>query len=187
MGSGEARSSAFKKRVNFDGRSKACTQCKIQKPLEQFYRSPNGIGGRTSTCKECSKLLQKQKKWGSYSPEFYAKRMNSIKGRITALRADIQRRAKRRELDFDLDRDWFRERLERGLCEVTAIEFVFHGEEGTSRRTNPCSPSVDRIDPRRGYTKDNCRMTLLAFNMLKGEATDAQVKYICEMIAAHAR
>lgn len=40
--------------------SKLCTKCKVDKPLEDFYRHRKGKFGRNPSCKECSYKNRKQ-------------------------------------------------------------------------------------------------------------------------------
>lgn len=40
--------------------SKECTNCKIEKPYEDFYRRKGGLAGLHSHCKECIKAASKR-------------------------------------------------------------------------------------------------------------------------------
>ena len=51
-----------------------------------------------------------------------------------------------------------------------------------TRGTNGFSASIDRIDAKKGYTKDNCRLILQAENMFKGTLCDADVLMIAGAI-----
>lgn len=46
---------------------KACSQCKLTKPLDRYSPLPKGKGGRHSICKPCrsknNTAYEKQKKW----------------------------------------------------------------------------------------------------------------------------
>ena len=55
-----------------------------------------------------------------------------------------------------------------GKCSLTDISFVFYVSNEDSR-THPFSPSVDRIDSRKGYTKDNVRLVIWGINLAMGE------------------
>lgn len=177
-------SKKFKKRAGFDGLTKICSICGLRKELDQFHKQAAGIGGRTARCKSCANKIHKDRKWGSYKKGAYAKQMASIEGRASALKGSIAYRARAAKIDFDLDREWFVSRLRNGRCEVTNIPFRLLGNDEQDRRTNPFSPSVDRIDFSGGYTKTNCRMTILMFNMLKAEANDQQILEVCEALVA---
>lgn len=65
--------------------------------------------------------------------------------------------AKKKGIAFDLDRDWFEQKLTAGVCELSGIQF-----DGGKRTPN--SASVDRIDPKGPYTKENCRMIIWWLN-----------------------
>lgn len=75
-------------------------------------------------------------------------------------------RAKRKGLAFDLDRDFLLSMLDdQGhRCALTGIEF-FAKIDNTSR-IDPCTPSIDRIVPSRGYVKGNVRLVLYAMNAM---------------------
>lgn len=70
----------------------------------------------------------------------------------------IKKAAKNHQVDFDLTKEWIKERLDGGVCEMSGIAFDMEGK----RTIN--SPSVDRIIPGGPYTKDNCRIILWAIN-----------------------
>lgn len=86
-------------------------------------------------------------------------------------------RAKQAGIPFALTREWCIARWT-GRCEVTGIEFVM------SRGRHPYlySPSLDRIDAKRGYVPDNCRFVIHAVNALKGAGTDADMLEIASAI-----
>lgn len=86
-----------------------------------------------------------------------------IEGKISRLR----KRAKKMNMDFDLTMVWMREKIENtNRCEVTNILFdntIF------DNGVNPWYPSIDRIDSSKGYTKDNCQVVVMIYNLAKGE------------------
>lgn len=67
--------------------------------------------------------------------------------------------------DHDLDWDWLSEEYaaQGGRCALTGVEFVFDKPQKGYRR--PFAPSIDRIDPRKGYVKSNCRIVCAALNI----------------------
>lgn len=64
--------------------------------------------------------------------------------------------------DFDIDHEWMVRKLEEQdyRCALTYLPF---SSVGGNR--NPFAPSVDRIDSRRGYSRDNVRLVLLSVNL----------------------
>lgn len=78
-------------------------------------------------------------------------------------------RAKEKESPFDLTYEWCEKRWT-GRCELTGLPFVL----GSSRR-GPFSPSIDQIEPKKGYTQSNARFILWAINSMKGEGTDEEM------------
>jgi len=97
-------------------------------------------------------------------PEGYRQKRQEYtqKNRAAYHLAGVKKRAQEKNLQFDLDLDWFKERLENGVCEITGIEFV------SANKRVPYSASVDRIDPKGPYTKANCRMIIWWLNMAFG-------------------
>ena len=167
--SGATSSAKFMKDVDYDGSAKRCKGCGGKKPLTEFYRQKIGIGGRNAWCKQCSVARHKANRWGTYNKGHNAARARTIGGRTTSLIRAIKYRSKKKRFEFDLTRDWFIERLERGVCEVTGLSFELGGGRREERLTHPFSPSVDRISPGKGYTGNNCRLVVLNYNMAKGE------------------
>lgn len=85
-----------------------------------------------------------------------------------------------RGLDFDLDIDWLYARIIKG-CELTKLPFNID-----NRKAMPTSPSIDRINPSKGYTKDNCRLILNGLNCLKGAGDDSTMYAIAQALTENA-
>lgn len=79
-------------------------------------------------------------------------------GRARSLLASIRSRAK----NCDLTLEWFEERLNKGVCEVTKLPFDLVGVR------TPFSPSIDRKDPLLDYTLNNTQMVIWMYNASKG-------------------
>jgi hypothetical protein len=46
------------------------------------------------------------------------------------------------------------------------LPFIFsYGDTPKNHRYLPFSPSLDKIDPKKGYTKDNVRLVITAINL----------------------
>lgn len=121
--------------------------------------------------KECKKAYNRQ-----YSAEFrktneYKQEFKNVmaKWRAENPAKKILSNIKTRN-NIDLDEEWIQERLDNGICEVTGIPFEFP-EYGSNKRGfnhHPWTASVDKIDPSKGYRKDNCQLVVWAYNRAKG-------------------
>lgn len=89
-------------------------------------------------------------------------------------------RAAARKLPFDLTHDWIKARWT-GHCELTGLPFVVGSRLGTSLAF---SASIDRKEPRLGYTQTNCRLVLRAVNSFKGDDTDEIMLRIARALLA---
>jgi hypothetical protein len=91
----------------------------------------------------------------------------------------VKWRARKRGLAFDLDEAWCSERWAAG-CALTGTPFevVMGGRPGP----RSFSPSIDRIDNTKGYTKDNCRILLFCVNAFKGELSDSKLLELAKAI-----
>ncbi len=83
---------------------------------------------------------------------------------ITAIKA----RAKRKELPFDLDKEWYNIEYEKG-CAVTGLTLDPIGSK------TAFVGHVDRTIPELGYTKSNCKIVCACYNLAKKDWSDADV------------
>lgn len=73
-------------------------------------------------------------------------------------------RALERGIAHDLDLEWFvaKHAAQNGRCAITGVPFdsawVGHGKK------NPLGMSLDRVEPAKGYVKENCRLVCFAVN-----------------------
>lgn len=95
--------------------------------------------------------------------------------------ATIKNRCKNKKLDFDLDLEWVLSRI-KNKCEVTGLKFVLYTVGQGYGTRHALAPSVDRIDPRKGYTKDNCRVVIWWFNCAKQRYSDIDLWHLCDLV-----
>lgn len=89
----------------------------------------------------------------------------------------IRKRAKRKNIEYNLDLYWLRHEFKKGRCAATGTPFKTRPK---NTRINPFYPSIDRIDSSKGYTIDNCQLVVVAFNNLKSNYDDKTLKEFCE-------
>jgi hypothetical protein len=128
------------------------------------------IGGIMPWSKENKKKYLHTEKGRKVRKEYQRKRYRTLPGRTSGLLTHTKMRSKAKQLPFDLDYDWLYSKIEAGVCESTGCEFDLESIEST-----PLSPSIDRIDSSKGYTKDNCRVVIWGYNVAKSSWSDYHV------------
>lgn len=131
--------------------ARVCSICNTTKPLDQFQKSPFCVAGRTKTCKDCvhTRGIPRQ---DNYQVTKWAMILTT---RAKGL-------AKKNNYAFDLT--------------VGDLEALWESQGGqcawfnvpllpTAVRRHPQKPSLDRIDPEKGYVKGNVVLACNAANM----------------------
>ena len=91
-----------------------------------------------------------------------------------ALLRSSKQRASDKGFEYNLDFSWARSTWN-GHCALTGLPFRCSDK---NLGGNPFSPTIDRIDPKRGYVQDNCRFILFSINSFKHTGTDNDLKEI---------
>lgn len=98
---------------------------------------------------------------------------NTPKGWSARLVARCKHRALSKNIVYELDVEWFRERINTLHCEVTGIPFnLTYWCEGKRKAFDP---SIDRKIPSLGYTKENCQVVCYIYNNIKNEFSEQDV------------
>jgi hypothetical protein len=134
--------------------NKTCYNCKQEKPISEFYKRANEKYYRG--CKICEKQL---------FTDFRKKNPH-----VSHL-ANAKQRAKKFNLPYDLDRDWFYAAMPE-KCPVFGVEF----SDGKN------NVSIDRTIPEKGYTKSNCRLISHRANTIKNDATLNELKLLVKYL-----
>lgn len=181
---------------------KFCKKCNTCKPVTEFYVSKSHKDGHYPNCKTCHNAYVrkrynnedvKSKRKTRYAenrkkPEFVEKNKkratnfyDSVEGRAKTLYAGVIRR----QPDATVTYEQILSGIKNGFCSATGLPFDFEiksYKDKTGRRSNPFSPSVDKIDPKIGYTPENTRIVIWQYNMMKSELLDAEVYLICKAV-----
>lgn len=145
-------------------RPKAISQEEYNRRRRENYRADGGRRRELSRIYMNSYRKKRPDVYKKSSAKSRAKRFITPEGRAASLLESCRRRAIKKNIPFDLDRDWMHERIVAG-CELTGLPFTLaavHVGRG------PLSASVDRRDNSKGYTKDNCRLIAWALNSAFG-------------------
>lgn len=168
-------------------KSKTCSKCGTLYEgdlLDFFYAARSKKSGVQSRCKRCVKehgyreAMKLNKDYNKDRYDKYKEKLQSVKreylltprGRVVTLLNSAKTRAIKKGVEFDLDVESMLSLLEgqNNCCLLTGIEFDF-SSSGGSRKFNPKAPSLDRIDPKKGYTPGNVRLVLTCVNLAFNE------------------
>lgn len=91
--------------------------------------------------------------------------MSSIFSSLNLKINRLKKRAKQKNIQFELDQEWVIKKLRKGRCEATGLKFNLN----LKPYLNPLYPTIDRIDNSKGYTYDNCWVVCHMFNIAKAD------------------
>ncbi len=144
----------------------------------QAYVASKNAKGRLRYAQNKDVILSKQRAYYAARGSGLARIRRSVpKGRSYHLWRGAKHRATKNNLPFSIKRLDVQQALEVGVCQVTGIPFDY-----TSG--SPWAPSLDKIVPSLGYTKDNTRCVVFMFNVAKHDFSDSDVMKMCKAVVA---
>lgn len=162
--------------------NKLCSSCGLEKSMEEFPKDKTRKGGLSYICKLCLNIKSKNiyDNLNDEVKEKMIKRGNLLK-RQNVARSILNRsrvRAKSKGWEFSLT---IEDIIIPEICPVLGIPLKVHeGIRGDGRHDG--SPSIDRFNSSKGYTKDNIRIISWRANCLKKNGTveefEAILKYM---------
>lgn len=169
---------------------KRCTKCKIIKPLEVFSKYSRSSDGHMRKCKACvnidSAVYRKTEERKRYIKEYnqrpeykklIAKREREKSCEFHLLK-NARVRAKKRGLEFNLT---LKDIIVPEVCPLLGIPLKRGNGAGGYI---PNSPSLDRKDASKGYTRDNIWVISWRANCIKYDATTKELKLILQSLIA---
>jgi hypothetical protein len=149
---------------------KTCSTCKTTKPFSGFHKNHTKADGYNHLCRDCMKAVSQA--W-----------RDKPKGRAKSLWTSSKKRADERGWEFDLTPEWIEAKLLAGVCEATGLPLELTGE--TTKHFRPWTPSLDRTDCTRGYTKDNVKVVCWMYNQAKGVSSHNDVIRLAKALIAN--
>lgn len=171
---------------------KSCSCCGIFLPLTHFSPSRLGKHKVRSNCRVCAKAKSQAQRrenpeaYQAWRMKYYAKNRKRCMRRSVqwnkanparALIIQARRRAKRRGIEFSLVTVVIPE-----VCPVLGIPLRVG-----DRKVTPGSPTLDRIDPSKGYTPGNTIVVSHLANSVKYLANPSQIRKVADFYAAQFR
>jgi hypothetical protein len=111
--------------------------------------------------------------------ELQYRHRRTLKGTISNKLMSAKKRARKDGMSFELDNAFVTTlwNTQQGKCAKTGVEMGRIGDKWTS-------PSLDRIDPFKGYEKDNVQWVCWRYNDAKSSMTDESFLGLCLAVAA---
>ena len=171
--------------------TKRCPKCVTTKSHSEFNNNKCKRDGLSSWCKVCLYALAKEKQYDAGRKDYFRKKQREYNGTeehrarmrayrksaqakpeavATRLWASANSRARARNILMTIDTDWLYERLLPMKCEATGLRLVYDVDERYNK--TPLRPSLDRIDPKQGYTPENSRIVCAMYNTAKADYDD---------------
>lgn len=149
---------------------KFCATCQLTKPKPEFSVRREAPDGFSPACKVC--VAKRSKDY--YQSELGLAAHLSYRSQSTKIE-------ERTGQESELDRVFILELLEKqgGKCALSGMKMLAEQASDDSCR-GYLKPSVDRIDSRKGYVKDNVRLILSCLNQAKGPWTDQDLLRLAE-------
>lgn len=133
--------------VSLGNSMKKCGKCRKRKEDYEFHKRNSSVDNLQAVCKSCRKR----------NPRTIAS---------TILTGMKNRSVKKGFVDPEFSVDEIEDILIKGKCEVTKRHFNYRNI--TKYKFNPFVASPDRINNKKGYTKNNVRWVMSWVNMARG-------------------
>jgi hypothetical protein len=148
---------------------KVCFKCKNSKPLNLFFKHKQTGDGYHSWCKDCCKAGNKISR---------DKTNSTIEGRARIFLRNAKNSAIKRSQEFELTikdvvNAW---QEQEQIC-------AYSGREMTLRHGQLNTVSIERIDSKIGYTKNNTILVCQAINRMKSDFSFEEFYDLCKDVA----
>lgn len=162
------RCSSFKE--EFGKKLKWCFKCSTWLELNFFQKATHVYGGFSKTCRDCREIYMNkaEKVRKKKHRTFYEMTGELTNRKLHSILNLAKGRANKQNLAFDLDIAYLRDiwKKQEGKCFYSGLEMIWNKE-----KVGFSSPSLDKLNPRDGYTKGNVVFCLFAVNSFKQELT----------------
>lgn len=103
---------------------------------------------------------------------------SSWPGKAAELFRHSRDRAKSKNIEYSLTKEWILQQIVENnhKCAATGIDMITETRGLGVGFLSKKGPSLDRVDPKLGYTKDNVRIVCNRFNIAKGNLSDHEIE-----------
>jgi hypothetical protein len=160
---------------------KECSSCKQLLPITMFTKNTaNKKDGLQYHCKVCDnqrqakRRVEKKADVQAYGKEYRKKNKTNFDFRMQGILNASRARAKEKDREHSLTIQDLKDLYPvDGKCPIFGFELQWN--DAGFRET---SPSIDRIDSNKGYTKDNVQIISWKANRIKGYATVEELEIL---------
>jgi len=151
--------------------TKICAKCGESKDVSLFFKHIETSDGWHSWCKPCCKEGNEKSREKKYS---------TIEGRVPTFLISCRNSAFKRGNEFTITKEDLIEmwNLQYGKCAYTFFDMNL-------QPNTPYSVSVERIDSKIGYTKENTVLVCNAINRMKSNFEPSLFYEMCRAVVAH--
>lgn len=167
-------------------KTKICPICEKEKELSEFYKAGKDNKYYQRKCKQCN--IDNNKTWSGRNKEkvkeyrdvWRKRNHNTIKVKSQEILDGMRRRSKQKGFGIP---QFTKSEIERiitdGKCAITGIPFEFDQSVYTK---SPWTPSPDRINSTKGYTKKNVQWVCYIYNAMKNEFSAGIIKRFIDAV-----
>ena len=162
--------------LSMDNELKVCGKCNLEKSVSQFH-----IDKKTKKYFRHCKICVRQKN------NFYGENFDGYINKLyLCIKHNLKKRAKK--LEFDITKDDIKTlyHAQNGLCALTGKPLTHYAYRSDNSQTkNYWNISVDRIDPSKGYVRDNIQIVGVIVNIMKTDLSDEEFLLLVRDIVMH--
>lgn len=153
-----------------DVSDRSCYECKLIKAAVWKHKNPEKHAAANTKWGKENRLLahRTQLKMRARDPKMYWARSTF---------QNAKKRAERKGIPFDLTLEYIYN-LPESTCPVFGTEFNYIG----NGRITPESPSLDRLQPEKGYTVGNVVVLSMKANAIKQNATSNDIRKVADWL-----
>lgn len=157
---------------------KICTKCKQEKLYSEFTKHPKTKDGLRYQCKSCNYEYGKdptiRKKW---SEKYYRKKKQEQPELFLFKQAKHRAKFDYNNLEFTIE-----------ISDIVIPEYCPYLNVKLDSSIKDYSPSLDRIDSSKGYTKENIQVISYKANRMKSNASKEElVQFAIGILAIHVK
>jgi len=155
---------------------KICPKCEKEIHSTNFDSDKSNHDGLQTYCKKCKNIFQKA-------------RLNTFNGFIKNLFKDLKYNAKNRNIPVEITLEDIKELYEQQnhKCALTDKIMTYEAMERINNQhiINKWNISIDRIDSKKGYTKDNIQLICAIVNRYKMHLSQEELMTITKKLVEH--